>query len=390
MSLSSRHSRRRFTALLAALALLMPLPVLANSCPAPGEWRLADGSSISNAVLMRELADQQVVLLGEQHDRLAHHRWQLQTLSGLYAHRDELVIGLEMLPRSAQPALDAWVAGELSEARFLEESGWHKSWGFDPALYLPILHFARMQQIPLLALNIDAELRQRLASDGWDSVPEDERYAISAPLAPSQDYRERLEEVYAQHPSGNAADAARFIAAQVVWDRAMAQALADALNGSGSEDTGRPPLVVGLIGQGHLTYGHGVPHQLADLGVSDQRTLLPWPADEACEAPATLADALYTLSDETAFEPSAPPQLGVMIEAHNDGVLIQAVGDDSIAARAGLSVGDIIMEAAGRPLSSPGELVAVIRHQAPGTLLPLAISRDGNHQDVLAHFPPLP
>lgn len=389
MSLSSRRPRRRFTTVLAALALL-PLPALAGSCPTPGEWRLADGSSVSHATLMRELAEQQVILLGEQHDRLAHHRWQLQTLSGLYAHRDELIIGLEMLPRSAQPALDAWIAGELSEARFIAESGWHDSWGFDPDLYLPILHFARMQQIPLLALNIDAELRQRLASDGWESVPEDERHAISAPLAPSQDYREQLEEVYARHPSGNAADAERFIAAQVVWDRAMAQALADALNGSGSEDTGRPPLVVGLIGQGHLTYGHGVPHQLADLGVSDQRTLLPWPAEAVCEAPATLADALYTLSDETAFEPRDPLPLGVMIEAHDDGVLIQAVGDDSIAAHAGLSVGDIIVKAAGRPLTSPGELVAVIRHQAPGTLLPLVISRDGSQQDVLAHFPPSP
>ncbi|PAU75786.1 ChaN family lipoprotein [Halomonas salipaludis] len=381
--------RTTFCAALLATALLMPLAALAETCPAPGEWRLDDGRHASNATMMRELASHEVVLLGEQHDRLAHHRWQLHTLSGLHGHRDDLLIGLEMLPRESQPALDAWVAGELDEAQFLAQSGWHEHWGHDPALYLPILHFARMQQIPLVALNILPALRQRLASEGWDSVPAEQRHDLTPPAAPQAAYRERLAAVFAQHPGDDESGygVERFIAAQLAWDRAMAEGIHEALVDHASEASGTP-LLVALIGQGHLTYGHGVPHQLADLGVAAQQTLLPWQPNGQCQPPAGLADALYALADEDGFEPATPARLGVMIDSHADGVLIQAVGDDSIAERAGLVSGDVIVEAAGRPVASPGELIAVVRDQPPGTLLPLGISRQGDREEVLARFPP--
>lgn len=372
---------------LAFLGFAAPLMAQTTDCPAPGEWRLDSGEILPSASLFAELAEQQVVLLGERHDSLSHHRWQLHTLSGLHAHHPDMVIGLEMLPREAQPALDAWIAGELDEAAFLEQSQWNAHWGFDPDLYLPILHFARMQRIPLLALNVTGELRQRLVEEDWDTVPEVERHAISPPAEPSSDYRDRLAEVFAYHPTGNDQDAEleRFITAQLVWDRAMAQALADTLDNNRHDI-----LVVGLIGHGHLSHGHGVPHQLDDLGITAQRTLLPWHPEGACSPPSNLADALFTLGDESMHEAPEPMRLGVMIEAHADGVLIQAIGEDSIAERAGLTVGDVITQAAGRRISTPGELTAVVREQAPGTLLPLAVTRNGDVEEVLAHFPVAP
>jgi hypothetical protein len=41
----------------------------------------------------------------------------------------------------------------------------------------------------------------------------------------------------------------------------------------------RRPLIVGIMGSGHIEYRAGVPHQLAALGVDDVATALPWPAD---------------------------------------------------------------------------------------------------------------
>jgi uncharacterized iron-regulated protein len=241
-------------------------------------------------MLFTQAARQEVVLLGERHDQVTHHRWQLHTLAGLAAHREALVIGLEMLPREAQPALDAWVAGELSEAEFLIESDWHNAWGIDPALYWPILHFARMEQIPLLALNIRPALRQKLASEGFDAVTAENRHHIPAPAAPSTAYRERLQDVFASHPMDQSSDESpddafeRFLNAQLTWDVAMASALAEAAQ----KDT----LAVGLMGVGHLAYGDGVPHQLSALGVDSHMTLMP--STLACDPPdTTLADALY-------------------------------------------------------------------------------------------------
>ncbi|WP_416140415.1 ChaN family lipoprotein [Halomonas sp. HK25] len=374
------HYRSLVAPLLALTLAGLPTAALADACPAPGQWQRG-GEVLDTATLMAELAERRVVLLGEQHERLAHHRWQLHTLAGLHARQPEMAIGLEMLPREAQPALDAWVAGELDEAAFLTDSDWLDAWGYDPESYLPILHFARMQGIPLLALNVTPALRQRLTDEGWEAVPAAERHGITPPAPASAGYREALAEIYANHPSEGEYEAGleRFIDAQLVWDRAMAEGLAEA-----SEEAA---LVVGLMGQGHVTYGHGVPHQLADLGIDDASSLLPWHQDADGAPPTGLADALFTLGDEAAFEPPEPQRLGILIAAHADGVRVVRVMEESLAETLGLAEGDLIVEAAGRPVRRPGELTDLVRRQTPGTLLPLTVTRDGATEELLARFP---
>ena len=105
--------------------------------------------------MIAELASHDIVLLGETHDSQAHHDWQLGTLKALFALRPDLQIGLEMFPRKVQPILDDWIAGKLSEAQFLDRSGWREGWRFDPELYMGIFRFAREHAIPMRALNVD-------------------------------------------------------------------------------------------------------------------------------------------------------------------------------------------------------------------------------------------
>ncbi len=375
------HRRHSLAAPLLFLAIAgLPTASLAGDCPLPGQWQ-RDGEAVDAADLMAELADQQVVLLGEQHERLAHHRWQLHTLAALHAHRPSLVIGLEMLPREAQPALDAWVAGELEEKDFLEASDWQEAWGYDPDFYLPILHFARMHRVPLRALNVTPELRGRLTDEGWEAVPETERHAITPPTPASDAYRQALADVYARHPSAGDHEAGltRFVEAQLVWDRAMAAGLAEAA------DTNT--LVVGLMGQGHVTFGHGVPHQLDDLGIADNRSLLPWSLDDGCTPPDEVADALFILGDERGFGPPEPQRLGVLIAPHEAGLEVMGVMPGSLADELGLEEGDVIRAAAGRSLSSPVDLTTLVRRQTPGTLLPLTVQRHGASEERLVRFP---
>lgn len=273
---------------LAALSL-MPLSVNA-SCPSPGEWWQAR-QAVPTSELLAQAAQQQVVLLGERHDAIDHHRWQLSTLAGLYALRNEMIIGLEMLPRHAQPVLDSWVAGALSEDELLEQTQWQETWGFDPALYLPIFHFARLQQIPLIALNITPALRQRLSSEGFDNIPADQRHHIPAPQDAPASYQQRLQAVFDQHPmaSDDADQLTRFMNAQLSWDVAMAHGLA--------EEAQQGYLAVGLMGLGHVMYNEGVAHQLQGMGVERTLSLLPWELN-GCEPPdPTLADAVFILND---------------------------------------------------------------------------------------------
>lgn len=278
--------------LTASLAILGLTPFSVNaSCPNPGEWWQAR-QAVPNSELLAQAAQQQVVLLGERHDAIDHHRWQLSTLAGLYALRNDMVIGLEMLPRHVQPVLDDWVAGALSENELLKQTQWQETWGFDPALYLPILHFARLQQIPLIALNITPALRQRLSVEGFENIPADQRHHIPAPLDASATYKARLQEAFEQHAMDmdDSEQLTRFINAQLSWDVAMAHGLAEeALQGH---------LAVGLMGLGHVIYNEGVVHQLGGMGLDYALSLLPWELDE-CEAPdPDLADAIFILRGE--------------------------------------------------------------------------------------------
>ena len=129
----------------------------AQACLTPASWAVLTDQqpqTVSKQQILADLIGREVLLLGEQHDDADHHQWQLQVLAGLHALRPDMVIGFEMFPRRLQPVLDRWVAGELSVKEFLRQAEWEKVWNTPPELYLPLFEFARLNRIPMLALNI--------------------------------------------------------------------------------------------------------------------------------------------------------------------------------------------------------------------------------------------
>lgn len=224
---------------------------------------------------MADLAGRQVVLLGETHDRYDIHRWQLHVIAALHAYRKNIVVGFEMFPRRCQPALDRWVAGDLSAEQFLEEADWKTVWGFPIELYMPIFQYCRQFRLPMKALNCRRALVTEVGKLGWDNVPETERDGLTPALPASTAYRQLLfnytggarQDRVAQHPDDPAFD--RFVRAQQTWDRAFACNIVKAIERDNSS------LVVGVIGRGHLEYGYGTPAQLVDLGIRDIGILLP-------------------------------------------------------------------------------------------------------------------
>ena len=368
---------------LVALLVAMAVPAAMAGGDRVGTWCEPGGERLEDAALYRDLAMQDVVLLGERHDRMEHHRWQLSTVAQLRAHRNDLVIALEMLPRQVQPALDAWLDGELDEDAFLAASDWYTHWGFHPDLYLPILHFARLHGIPLLAVNLDRPLVQRIGANGWDAVPADERYHVGPAAEPAGGYRERLEASFEQHAQrGMGGSGEAFVRAQLARDRAMAEGVVSGLD-AGDES----PLVVLLAGSGHMEYGHGVPEQLRDLGVEDAAVLLPREAGADCASlEPDLARAVFLLSENRRHELQVV-RLGVVPEDGEEGVRLSHVAEDSVAADAELRKGDVILRALGRELRSADQLRRLVHQQNPGSWMPLTRLRDGHETQVIARFP---
>ncbi|MBN8937914.1 MAG: ChaN family lipoprotein [Rhizobiales bacterium] len=256
----------------------------------------ATGNLRDQADLMRAMAAHQVVLLGETHDVAEIHRWQLHVTAYLHGLKPHLAVGYEMFPRRLQPELDLWVAGAYSTAAFLEAVRWHEVWGFDPELYLPLFHFCRQQRVRMLALNCHRPLVTRVGKEGWAAIPEDERDGLTPAAAATPAYRDYLFAITGgggpARTATNAQDPAfdRFVRAQQTWDRAFACNIARVL------DAPDPPLVVGIIGRGHLEFGHGTPFQLRDLGVRQVAVLLPTDKDQhEAGAVAGIAEAIFRL-----------------------------------------------------------------------------------------------
>lgn len=283
--------------LMAALcaSLFVMAAAHAGQCVTPGNWLEPGRGETDSAGLLARMSRQSVVLLGETHDMAAHHDWQLDTLRALHALRPHVVIGLEMLPRSAQPVLDAWVRGELSEQQLFERTEWKRVWGMPTELYAGIFRFARDRGVPLRALNIERNVVREVSRIGLAAVPLSSREGVGDPAGPLAGYRAWLQQVWSDHmPSARRAgdDAfARFLDGQLLWDRAMAEALAAAVREYPDA------LVVGLMGSGHVVHGYGVEHQLRDLGVIDVGSLLPWDVDSDCtDLVAGVADAVFGIA----------------------------------------------------------------------------------------------
>jgi len=396
----SGPSRSRSLVVMSALTAAVTLGPMgsaagqAAACVPVGAWVAPLGAkTLRGEGVLAAAAKRAVVLLGETHDSAEHHRWQLHAIAALHVLRPNMVLGFETFPRRVQPALDRWVAGELTEAEFLAQSDWRNVWRLEPQLYLPLFHFARMHRIPMIALNVESSLTRDVSRKGLDAIPSERREGVGRPAAATEAYVDSLFPVYAEHdrPGGRPAERdrndpqfRRFVESQQVWDRAMAEALAAAAKRPGA------PLAVGVMGSRHIVHGHGVPHQLKDLGETEVATLVPWDRGDDCkDLVAGYADAVFGLAAPVAAA-DARPRLGVHLEQAADGVRIRQVEKGSIAEASGVRDGDVVLEIAGRPAKQAGDVAGAVRRQAPGTWLPLKVKRGSDTVELVAKFPPQP
>ena len=317
-----------------------------------------------------------VLLLGEIHTSADDHDWQLQTLESLWrGGRRRLSLGLEMIPAARQPVLDRFNAGQLNEEELLRQVDWAAVWGHDPELYAPLLRWARLRGVPLLALNAEPRLVRRVRQQGLAAIPPAEREGIGSPAPASPAYRLRLEANWRGHlalglpaaagpAAAAAADRQRFIDSQLLRDRAMAERLAAAHR----RDPQR--LQVALMGVGHLQGGDGVPHQLQDLGLKPLLSLTRPVLPDGCTLPPRGA------------------RLGAYLESDDQGVWVRQVAPASAAEAAGLRPGDRILELNGMAVQRAGQVIRGVRLHPDGPPLQLTIERNGRRRRLELRLPP--
>ena len=334
------------------------------------------GRVISLEVLLEQLDEVRVVYIGETHTRLEDHHVQERILRGLHDRHPSLAVALEMFPREAQPLLDRFSKGELTEEEFLRQVNWEEIWGYPFRLYRPMILFAQEKRLPLVGLNAPREVVNKIARQGLAGLTPEERSRVAETFdSTNQGHRKYVLEEYERHVKGSIKDFETFYEAQLAWEETMAETLVQALKAL--PETTR---VVVLIGNGHIWEGRGVPRNARRRLEHRYRTIIPLPVDYS------LRRLEQGPADYIWITPVPPeghrPRLGITIQTlpDSEGIAISEVTAGGRADKAGLQKGDVIKNVDGAPVRTLEELHRSLSGQNPSKRF--GIRRNGTEMDI--------
>ena len=333
----------------------------------------------SFAQIINEILPSRVVYVGETHTDYGAHLLQLQVIQALYAQNPNLMIGMEMFPKSSQQALDTYISGKIQDERkFLAKSDYFSVWGFDYRLYRDIIEFARSKKIPVIALNLDKKIvstvfregsTDSLAQEQWQQVAKERDVTLPG-------YQDRLSAIHATHAaSPHGKGFGGFLQAQSFWDETMAESVVTALK----QYPDRKMVVI--AGTGHVYKDSAIPPRVARRIPVTQSVLVSNNGVDTGISEGRKTDFLM-FTQEIPLPPAG--KIGVMLsesDADKDKpshVIIERIDPAGKGLQAGLSPGDSILAINDFPVHTIGDLKAALMDKSPGESIVLEVQRNNN------------
>ena len=194
--------------------------ILEIGCSRERILRLKDKEPIRWDEMILDVKDKKIILIGEYQEDLKHHEYQLRVIKALHEQGIPVVIGLEIFRANDQTVLDGWVSGKLTLDQFLPSysANWYKPW----PVYKDIFLFSREKKIPLIGLNVSAEIPAKVEKQGFALLSQEEIRQLPPGISCNVDgtYMEYIKRFYRGRPSGK--EFVNFCEAQIISDNAMA------------------------------------------------------------------------------------------------------------------------------------------------------------------------
>ncbi len=317
--------------------------------------------------IIDELRSKRVIYVGETHTSFEDHRLQLQIIRALFIRDPNLAIGMEMFERPCQAVLDDYLAQRVDEATFLKQSHYFKRWGYDYRLYRDIIDFARRNNIPIVALNAEKSLVEKVfkGEDGVFGLSEEERALIPVDRDLTMPgYRERIEPVFISHGNQSKDGSLNgFLQSQAIWDETMADSIARYLG-----DHPKLRMVV-VAGGGHVAYGTGIPKRVFRMNQEPFAIVLPY---KGGDIEPELADYLMFVSP---YPLQDLPVLGVALEEKESGLAIENLVPHGQAHKAGLKKGDVLLALDGKDVQALEDIKIALLYREKGQTVRVRIRR---------------
>ncbi len=294
-----------------------------------------------NAVI-GEITANKLVFIGEKHTSFSSHLNQLKIIKEMYKKNKKMAIAMEMFQKPYQKYLDAFIAGEISEKEMIQKTQYFERWKYDYELYRPIILFAKEKSIPIVAINIDREITKKVVSEGLDSLDKKQISQIPNSIDfQTTKYKEQLQMIYSMHKSGNFKNFEEFYHAQLIWDESMAHNVVNFIKENPQHS------VAVLAGNGHIMYGYGIPSRVERRGISDFTIVL------------NMANTQMGIGDYVLYPSNIDTQkakkLGIFLK-DGDKLEVLSLVENSIATKADIKPGDVILSFNGAPIKKLSEL----------------------------------
>jgi uncharacterized iron-regulated protein len=356
----------------------------------------ATAADITAEDLPARLADVRLLLLGESHTTKEFHRVQLRVIQALHDAGRPVMIGLEMFPYTEQRSLDQWNEGKMSEETFVTGARWYEFWGYNWKYYRDIFLYARDRGIPMYGLNTPREVVNAVRRKGLANLTPEE----AAHVPPKVDvdsaehmtlFKASFDEADAMH-GGMSDDAWKgMLAAQATWDASMGYNAVKILEKAPRADA----IMVVLVGSGHVAYGLGIERQARQWFDKRVASIIPVPAEDSANNPietvkASYANFVWGIPAELHTE---YPTLGVSTKAAEgtEGLRqVIAVEKNSLAEKAGLAVGDVILSADGQPMKGLEALNIVVASHTWGDVATFVVRRGDEQKTLTVYFKRVP
>ncbi len=218
------------------------------------------GEPVAYKQMLMDLAEVDVVYLGEHHTLTRHHELQHKIIADLLARDRPLVLGLEQVEAFNQPALDRYNCHEITFEQLSELIDWPSRWG-NYQDYQKIVKAVHHAGGTIVGLNARQEIIRKVGRWGIQTLSGQERNELPDQIdTANEKYRQHLNNtmMVMAHVKDIPEMLDRMFTAQVCRDEMMAEKLFQAINNSNQPD----PLAVVLCGSGHVSYGAGIPFRL--------------------------------------------------------------------------------------------------------------------------------
>jgi uncharacterized iron-regulated protein len=139
------------------------------------------GKKVKYGKMIKELAEADVVLFGENHNNALVHWLELQVTKSMFAQNNELTLAAEMFEADDQLIIDEYLAGKYDEKMFEDEAKLWKNYTTD---YKPLMDFAKENDLAFVASNIPRRYARMVYKRGIESLDslDKEAKAFIAPL----------------------------------------------------------------------------------------------------------------------------------------------------------------------------------------------------------------